>query len=139
VALILVDTSAWIEYERASGSPAHLRLRELIASTESVATTEPIMMEIFAGARDDRRLRELRRLLARFTLLPFDVVDFDAAAILYRMCRRVGVTPRGLIDCLVAAVALRGRATVLAHDVDFARMASAVSLPLDAASPRVGD
>ena len=26
--MILADTSAWVEYLRATGSPAHLRLRE---------------------------------------------------------------------------------------------------------------
>jgi predicted nucleic acid-binding protein len=139
MSLILADTSAWIEFDRATGSAADLRLKRLIASTDAVATTEPVMMEIFAGARDDRRLGDLRRLLLRFRLLPFDpVVDFEGAARLYRTCRRSGVTPRGLIDCMVAAVASRHGARVLAHDLDFARMASVVSLRLDAASLHAG-
>lgn len=137
MALILVDTSAWVEFDRATGSATDLRLKELIASTDSVATTEPVMMEVFAGARDDLRLDDLRRLLLRFTLLPLDPVsDFEAAARLYRRCRKSGITPRGLIDCMIGAVALRSGSTVLAHDLDFARMASAVSLALDPGSLR---
>ena len=137
MALILVDTSAWIEFDRATGSAVDLRLKDLIASTNAVATTEPVMMEVWAGARDERRLGALRRLLLRFELVPFDpVVDFDAAARLYRTCRKAGFTPRGLIDCMIAAVALRSDATVLANDVDFARMAAVASLRLDRASRR---
>jgi predicted nucleic acid-binding protein len=47
-----------------------------------VAVTEPVVMEVLAGARDDRRERELRRLLLRFELLGFDAVpDFDGAVL----------------------------------------------------------
>ncbi len=135
---ILVDTSAWIEYDRATQSPADLRVKDLIESGSSVATTEPVMVEVLAGARNDQRLRDLRRLLLRFELLRFDpVTDFEAAAGLYRSCRREGVTPRGLIDCMIGAVALRYGANILAHDIDFARMAAVVSLELDRGSLRL--
>ena len=135
--MILADTSAWIEYDRATGSPADLRVQELVRSDGPIAVTEPVIMEILAGARDDSRERRLRRLLGRFTLLRFDaVVDFDGASLIYRRCRAAGVTPRGLIDCMVAAVAWRERAALLAHDADFGRVAAVVGLPLDPASLR---
>lgn len=66
------------------------------------------MVELVAGARDDRREADLRRLLQRFTLLAFDpVTDVDAAALIYRTCRKAGITPRGLVDCMIASVAWR--------------------------------
>ena len=46
--------------------------------------------------------------------------DYDHAAALYRTCRRNGETVRRLIDCLIAAVAIRSNASVLHADVDFA-------------------
>jgi len=55
---------------------------------------------------------------------------------IYRRCRRAGVTPRGLIDCMIAAVAWRRRATVLAHDADLHRLASVIGFELDSASLR---
>jgi len=61
--VILVDTSAWIEYNRATGSDVHHRLRDAIGSGETLAVTEPIVAEVAAGARDDRREQQLRRLL----------------------------------------------------------------------------
>lgn len=134
--MILVDTSAWVEFDRATGSEVHRRLRELIAETELVATTEPVMMEVLAGARDDISERNLRRLLRSFELLHFDSAsDFEGAQRIYRLCRRAGVTPRSLLDCMIVAVAMRHRAAVLAHDSDFARMANVVALDLDAATP----
>lgn len=133
--MILVDTSAWVAYDRADGTPAHQRLRALIGEDSGVAVTEPVIAEVVAGARDGTREVQLRRLLERFVLLPFESpTDFDGAVRIYRRCRNEGVTPRGLLDCMVTAVALRHDADILAHDADLARIATVVSLPLDEGS-----
>jgi len=135
--VILADTSAWVEYDRATGSEVDQRLTALIAADGPVAVTEPILMEVLAGARNDQRESELRRLLLRFRLLSFDVVaDFDGAAHIYRRCRRAGVTPRGMVDCMIAAVALRWGATLLSQDVDLDRVARVVGIVVDEASLR---
>ena len=131
--MILVDTSAWVEFDRATGSRVDARLTELIANTDDVAVTEPVIMELLAGARDDRREDDLRRLVQRFRLLQFDAaIDFDAATRIYRMCRRVGVTPRGMIDCMIAAVALRHGASLLANDADLDRVAAVMGIQMQA-------
>ena len=135
--MILADTSAWVEFDRASGSAVDLRLTALIETGGTLAVTQPVVMEVLSGARTDQREADLRRLLRRFELLPFDAVtDFDAAVTIYRRCRRVGVTPRGMVDCLVAAVAWRHRAALLAYDVDLDRVARVVGIELDDASLR---
>jgi predicted nucleic acid-binding protein len=137
VILTLVDTSAWVEYDRATGSKVDQRLATLIETEGPVAVTEPVMTEVLSGARDDRRERDLRRLLDRFELLRFEAtVDFDGAVRISRMCRRAGITPRGLIDCMIAAVASRFGASVLAHDGDFVHIAKVMALGLDPATPR---
>jgi predicted nucleic acid-binding protein len=136
--VILVDSSVWVEYDRATGSEAHLRLAELIEATSPIAVTEPVVMEVLAGARDDRRESDLRRLLERFEMLSFDAVtDFDGAVRIYRRCRAAGTTPRGMLDCMIAAVARRTNATLLAHDADLDRVAQVVEIELDEASLRV--
>jgi predicted nucleic acid-binding protein len=135
--VILADTSAWVEYDRATGSSVDRRLAELIESSGPVAVTEPVVMEVLAGARDDRRGLELRRLLLRFELLGFDAVaDFDGAVRIYRRCRAAGVTPRGMVDCMIAAVAWRRAATLLANDVDMDRVARVIGIAIDDASLR---
>jgi predicted nucleic acid-binding protein len=135
--VILADTSAWVEFDRATGSTVDVRLAQLITNDGPLAVTEPVMMEVLAGARTDARERDLRRLLQRFHLHPVDPApDFEAAARIYRKCRQKGVTPRGLIDCLIAAVAWRNSATLLAYDIDLHRVANIVGISMDPASHR---
>ena len=95
-------------------------------------------MEVAAGARTDEREARLRRLLRRFELLGFDeAIDFDGATKIYRRCRQAGVTPRGLIDCMIATVALRNEADLLAADADLVRVARVMGIDLDPASTTV--
>jgi predicted nucleic acid-binding protein len=94
-------------------------------------------MEVLAGARDDRRAADLRRLLIRFKFLSFDVVaDFDGALRIYRRCRTAGVTARGMVDCMIAAVAWRHETTLLAYDADMDRVAGVIGIKLDEDSLR---
>ena len=75
-------------------------------------------------------------MLLRFDLLGFDAAaDFDGAARIYRTCRRAGVTPRGIVDCMIASVAMRHNATLLAADADLTRVAGVVGIVMDEASP----
>jgi predicted nucleic acid-binding protein len=136
--VILADTSAWVEYDRATGSAVDQRLTDLIRGSGPLAVTEPVLMEVMAGARDDTRQQALRRLLLRFDVLTLDTaIDFDAAASIYRRCRRAGVTPRGMVDCLIASVARRSDATLLAQDLELSRVAKVVGIQLDSASVAV--
>ena len=133
--MILVDTSAWVEFDRATGSPSDDRLTELIGQSAEIAVTEPVIMEVLAGARSDAREADLRRLLLRFHLYPFDAAaDFDGAVRIYRRCRQAGITPRGLLDCMIAAVAWRHKATLLACDADLDHVARIVGIELDKSS-----
>ena len=130
--MILVDTSAWVEFDRATGSTVDVRLSGLIADDAEIAVTEPVIMEVTAGARTAAREQDLRRLLGRCSLLRFDAaIDFDAASSIYRTCRRSGVTPRGMIDCMIASVAHRFNASLLASDADLHRVAQVIGIPLD--------
>jgi predicted nucleic acid-binding protein len=135
--MILADSSAWVEFDRATGSPVDARLTDLITTAGALVITEPVIMEVMAGARDAAREGQLRRLLLRARLLPFDAaIDFDAAVTIYRRCRRAGITPRGLLDCLIAAVAWRSGAELLSQDADLARVARVIGIEMDDASLR---
>ncbi len=115
--MILVDTSAWVEFLRGSGSATCIRVHTLLG--EEVAICDAIRMEVLAGARNEKHLHDLRRLLARATVFPTDPTHYDDAATLYRICRQGGGTVRKLIDCLIGAVAIRAGAPVLHNDSDF--------------------
>lgn len=127
--MILVDTSAWIEFLRDTGSSVCNRVEELIGS--EIAVCDPIRMEVLAGARNERHLRSLRGLLARATHLPTAPADYDEAATLYRVCRSEGETVRKLVDCLIASIAIRAGATVLHLDGDFDVLARHAGLRVD--------
>jgi len=129
--LILADSSAWIEYLRGTGSETHLRLRADLRAGERVATTDVVLLEIFGGARDKAHHQELQRLLyAREYLRTHGPSDFEAGARIYRICRKGGETIRKLSDCVIAAVAMRSGAAVLARDGDFTAIARHVELEL---------
>lgn len=118
-ACVVADSSAWIEFLRATGSPAHLRVRELMR-TGDLVVTDPVLMELLDGSRTPAEWRQLRRLLSRFRFAsvesPGDWID---AAALSRRIRLAGRTVSGSIDCLLATVAIRIDVPILTADKDF--------------------
>ena len=119
--MILVDTSAWIELLRDTGSWVCDEVDRLLAT--DFAVCDAVRMEVLAGARDENHLRQLRGLLGRATVLPTEPLDYETAASLYRTCRRSGETVRKMIDCLIGAVAVRHNASILHADADFSTLA----------------
>ena len=119
--VILVDTSAWIEFLRDTGTTVCNEVNRLLS--EEVAICDVICMEILAGARDESHLANLRGLLTRASMIQILPTDYDDAAALYRHCRRQGETVRKLADCLIAAVAIRANVAILHKDSDFDTLA----------------
>lgn len=127
--MILVDSSAWIEYLRATDSPVDRYVRALLKSGCPLATTGVVMLEVLAGARDESHARKLTRLLGRCRLLPAqEPSDHEAAATLYRACRREGITIRRPPDLLIAIIAIRTDTPLLHLDADFDAIAAQAPL-----------
>jgi len=127
--LLLLDTSGWIEYLRDTGSSACAEVARLLRRPASLATTEPIVMELLAGAPTPRTLRELETLTAGLVLLSVDVaVDYHDAAAIHRAARSAGRTLRRTNDCLIAAVAARTGATLVHRDADFDIIAESIAV-----------
>ena len=127
----LVDSSAWIEFLRATGSPADEWLTRLFKGGGAPATTEPVQMELLAGAPQPTGRARVRRILAACRMLSVNnASDWDRAADLYLACRGAGATPRRMLDCLIAAVAIRVDLPVLAQDRDFELIAEHTQLQL---------
>jgi predicted nucleic acid-binding protein len=133
---VVVDTSAWVEYLRGTGSPYHSWIRAAILADTPLGWTEPILYELTAGARSPRRVDELRALLLRGPMVAVEgLQDWEGAAHLYRSARSKGLTVRSNIDCLIAAVALRTGSPVLALDRDFEALAQVSDLVLEHPQP----
>ncbi len=131
--MILVDSSAWIEFLRDTGSTVCEAVDRLLG--QEVAVCDVISMEILAGARDESHLASLRRLLARAAMIRTRPTDYEDAAALYRRCRRGGETVRKLVDCLIASVAIRAGVAVLHQDADFDTLARHTKLQVHQSNP----
>jgi predicted nucleic acid-binding protein len=118
--VILVDTSAWVEYLRGTGSDLNIRVRAYLDNTDALAITEVVAMELLAGVRTDADGRHIETIVNGVHLLrTAGLDDFVYAAELFRTCRRAGDTVRTLDDCLIAAVAIRNDVALLHDDRDF--------------------
>lgn len=117
---LLVDTSAWIEFLQATGTVVHLRLAEAIESEVPIVVPEVVRMELLIGGTSEDWAARRRQMLGAFDVEPAaPLIDSEAAAAIHRACRRGGETVRNLIDCQVAATAIRMDLPVLHRDRDF--------------------
>lgn len=126
--MILVDTSAWVDFLRAADSPADIAVQEAMAG--DIATCDPVRMELLSGARTDQELHVLRSLLSRAVHLPTASPDYEEAALLYRRARAAGLTVRRHVDCLIAAIAIRHSVALLHADRDFTSLAECSALQI---------
>jgi hypothetical protein len=103
-------------------------MRRLIDDGAQLALTEIVFMEVLAGAPTRLALVAVRAQLSALPMISAGLADYEAAARLYRGCRRRGETIRNMADRLIAAVAIRSGARVLHRDRDFDAIARHSSL-----------
>lgn len=123
----LVDTSVWIEFLRGTPTRATAFLRANVGI--DAATTEPVLMELLAGARPGEHTERMERLLLSqrwYQVAPG--LDYRGAVAVYHATRSTGHSPRSLTDCLIAAIALRKAATIVHRDADYEYIAAATGL-----------
>lgn len=129
--LILADSSAWIEYLRATESDIDLQLDALLRKGARVATTDLVLLEVLSGAQtQDHHDRWQGLLYSCEYLRSQPPIDYESGARIYRTCRRGGETVRAPVDCVIAAIAMRCKAAVLTRDRDFEAIARHVELEL---------
>ena len=135
---VLVDTSAWVEYLRATGSAHHHWLRRATEEDRPLAWSEPVLFELLVGTSSPDAAVGVRNLLLRGPALTLSgLQDWEDAAALHRRARGEGYTVRSTADCLIAAVAIRTSTPLLAKDRDFAALAAVSNLQLVA--PELGE
>jgi predicted nucleic acid-binding protein len=124
--VILVDSSVWIDWLRGADTAAVRFIRERESSDE-LAVTHMIYLEVLQGLRSERQFNTVREVLgAQLILEPTHGLDtFAAAAQLYRHARAAGLTIRKSTDCLIAAIAIEQGVLLVHNDRDFFALAAA--------------
>jgi len=115
--MLIADTSVWIDFLTASGTPQAHRMRQAI-SDQDVIVIDPILLEIMSGARSDAVARTQRLIEAQQHEALFPKLDWLDAA----------VTIRSQIDALIAAAAIRLDVPVLHRDRDYTQISRHTAL-----------
>jgi hypothetical protein len=125
---ILVDTSVWIDYFRAEATPQVLALIQMIRGGDEIHISPLIEMEILQGIADDHVHRRTQDHLSDFSRTDLDERLCAHASLIYRSCRKRGITIRRQIDCLIAASAMRHQLVLLHDDKDFTAISTCTDL-----------
>lgn len=115
--MILVDTSAWVEFFRGRAAVGS-RVRTLVEDG-TAALCGPVTTEIRRGLRKNGR--EVLRLMEALSFVPFPEDGWTEAGDLGHFLARRGVTAKTL-DLIIAVCAIRGSIPLLTVDRDFLAM-----------------
>jgi len=117
--MLLVDSSVWIDYFRGASTSQTDYLNAALTQRE-ILVGDIILAEVLQGFRSDADFEAARRTLGKFRQAR--MLDFDLAlqsARYYRTLRKLGITVRKTIDCLIATYAIAGGHDLLHNDGDF--------------------
>jgi predicted nucleic acid-binding protein len=129
--LILIDTSAFIEFLNRTGSREDQIIEKLISNNEELALPDVALTEILQGIRDDEKYTDVKSSLLTFSILSLKSQDsYIAAADLYRKCRKKGATIRNTVDVLVAQISIEHKTTLLHKARDFEAIAKSCDLKI---------
>ncbi len=129
---LLVDTSVWslaFRRDRPADTPEVLALAEALAGSETVFATGVILLELLQGFVPPRVQQVLEEQFAGMHLIEPTREDYIGAAQLGRTCRKAGVQI-GVVDSLIAHLAITHDLMLLTADRDFAHAAKHVPLRL---------
>lgn len=116
---ILVDTSVWIDHFGQVRTPQVDFLRRTIPD-DRLVVADLVLVEVLQRVRDDLRFARIRRDLAGFhTVAVMNPQMAMQSVDNYRFLRRLGVTVRGTIDCLIATYCIATGSALLHNDRDF--------------------
>jgi predicted nucleic acid-binding protein len=117
--VILVDSSAWIDFFRGTET-AQTQQLDLLLGQEPLAVGDLILAEVLQGFTSEKDFNQAKKLL-----MGLDVVEIGGqevaiqAAKNFRTLRQQGVTIRKTIDTLIATKCIESGYALLYSDRDF--------------------
>ena len=126
--MILVDTSIWIEL--LARRPRHAIVEGVLLR---FATCGPVVQEVLQGLRKDPPGDALRAVFLAIPVLSdrIPLRLFISAGEIYQRGRKMGITIRSSMDCLIAAIAIDNNTPVWHRDRDFDAIAQFTELRLE--------
>lgn len=117
--MILVDSSAWIDYFRGASTNEVQALDRLLGN-EPLAIGDLILAEVLQGFDDDGDFNKVRKLLTTLVVVELGGQEIAIqAAKNFRALRRLGVTVRKTIDAIIATRCIESGYLLLHCDRDF--------------------
>jgi len=117
--MAFADTSVWIDYLAGRRSPQVDLFHDLLRAGD-VQLGDLVAGEVLRGIRDDLRAARVRRELLTLDLHAMaDTQTILRSAQNYRTLRKLGVTVRSPIDCLIATFCIDNGHVLLHNDRDF--------------------
>lgn len=119
--MIVVDTSVLVNFLKGNRTASAERLTRIEIDNTPYFIPAICCQELLQGAKDENEWDLLFiHLSSQRLLYPRDPWDTHVgAARIYFDCRRIGITIRSTIDCLIAQMALDCEGSLLHDDEDF--------------------
>jgi len=126
--VILVDSSAWIDFFRGDETP-QVEWLDRHLGDEILLVGDLILAEVLAGFKQDKGFAEAKRMLGRLEQVALCGTDIAIeSAQNYRRLRSLGVTVRGTVDLIIATRCLVNGYRLLHGDRDFDSFAEHLNL-----------
>src|SRR5688500_2381538 len=100
--MYLIDTSVWIDFFREKSNKSTVKLNAILERKLPFCLVGIIYQELLQGASSENDFNKLRDYFStqRFIYPSDEIKTYEAAAKLFYLCRRKGLTIRSTIDCL---------------------------------------
>ena len=130
--MVLVDTSAIIDYLRENDSEAAHAVQYILDNNIPFGINSLIYQEVLQGVKTEKYFIRLKKYLETqiFYSLKDEKESYASAAMIYFRCRKKGITIGSTIDCLIAQAAIENNLFLLHNDSDFDRISEVADLKI---------
>jgi predicted nucleic acid-binding protein len=121
--VVLIDTSAWIEFlrPRAVVSPEMREAVQACIESGRARICGVVIAELLQGAKGNKEIEQLQSLFDTVPSLVMQETDWQTAGLKIRQLKSQGLSAP-ITDAVIAAIALRHRMRVLTLDQHFAHL-----------------
>jgi len=119
--MILVDTSVFIGYFKKLKGLPYDKMNHILNNDLPYGICFYVYQELLQGTSNDKDYELLKEYLNTipFYDLRYKIKSFENAALIYKNCRKKGITIRSTIDLIIAEIAIENNLYLLHDDNDY--------------------